>query len=105
MARRNNKSRIPTDAVQGEGSYVVLRRMTVDELTGLGKAMEGANTEEQIAYSRAIVSQYVEEWDWVDDEGQPLPFPKDDPSVVGKLTDLELKTIIEGFNPENDKKK
>ena len=105
MAKRKNIIRISTESVQGEGSFVAFKRPTLDEITALAKATENATQEEQIAYARALVSEYVVDWDWVDDDDNPLPLPQLDPSVVGKLTDTELRAIMTGFSLSEDEKK
>jgi hypothetical protein len=41
------------------------------------------------------VITFVESWNWVDSQGDPLPQPKDDPRVVEQLTGDELQCLID----------
>jgi len=38
---------------------------------------------------------HVLDWDWVDDEGSPLPKPQENPEVFDELTDDELTFLID----------
>lgn len=40
-----------------------------------------------------LLATHVTEWNWVDDDGVPLPLPKDDASVMDRLTDAELQVL------------
>jgi len=51
-----------------------------------------------------LLKQHVIEWNWVDDEGEPLPQPKDDPEVIYQMTDDETKFLTEILSGEREAK-
>ena len=102
MPERLNTKRVVTESVQGADSYVVLKRATADEtrtLYKLTRAMDKADDEGDKSYNaqRAFVASHVLDWNWVWENGDAMPLPKDDPGVIGKLSDQELKSIVEGL--------
>ena len=88
MAKRTSVRRFNTEEVQGEGSYVILSSLKVDEVRELRKK---GKDEDFDAFEGgiALLTQHILKWDWVGDDGKPLPLPKDDPTVVGQLTHEE----------------
>lgn len=90
MPKRRSTIRINAESVQGEDAYIVLRRLTVGEIR---QAMAAPDSEDAItSFGRALkmYHDHVAEWNWVDDDGNPLPQLADDPDVVDKLTDAEI---------------
>jgi len=118
MAQRQGIIRIDAAEVQGEGAYVVVRklgyaqrqqatRMMADAFGGkLPQKLDDAQiaiTSEFLAgndnYTRQLLSKNVIEWNWVDDAGNALPLPIADVSVIERLTDDEvtfLARVIQG---------
>lgn len=92
MAQRLNIKHIPSDDVQGEGSSVKIRALTVAQykrrLSLLQDAQKGASDASEQAM-RELFAEVVVAWDWVDDEGKPLPSPSL-PSTYELLTMPEL---------------
>lgn len=83
--------RVKSDEVQGPDSYVVVRRMTVGETKEI--MQRTANREAGLdTYSEngVWVAEHVVEWNWTDGEGKELPFPKNDATVIDRLTNDEL---------------
>lgn len=129
MARRKTTKRVDSEEVQGEGSYVVLRRLTVEEtaermdlidareiaerkaeagekLTGGERELidepSGARYRETIRY----YGDHIIAWDWADENENPLPLPSDDASVVDGLTNDEaafLARVLAGGSEEEEK--
>jgi len=101
MPERLNTKRVATDSVQGAESYVTLRRATSDESRELYKAIRKTDTpeSEEAAYQAqvAFVQKHIVGWNWVWEDGLPMPSPKDDPTVIGKLSDQELKAIVDAL--------
>lgn len=111
MAQRQRSQRVSSEVVQGKGSYVIVRRLTLDEARQYqqeasseyevnddlsdaeNKALQAAFNEAREVRSRELLSRFIIEWDWVDDDGNPLPQPKTDPDVFLKLTDLEFQFL------------
>lgn len=118
MAQRQGIVRIDAAEVQGEGAYVVVRklgyvqrqqatRMMADAFGGkLPQKLDSAEiaiTSEFLAgndaYTRQLLGENVIEWNWVDDAGKALPVPSADGSVIERLTDDEvtfLARVIQG---------
>jgi len=98
MAQRKQSVRADTANVQGEGSYVVIRRLKgveayeySDASTTLKNQPSGA------AYWQMVqcLGRLVVGWNWVDDDGKPLPLPNDDPAVLEMLSVDEINAIAE----------
>lgn len=119
MPKRVNKKfkRVETAEVMGEGSYVLIRAPGFDALGNImalaslnvedGQAdLSGVNAE-TIGGVYSLLAETVVEWNWVDDEGKPLPQPADDPDVFRRELVLdEVQYLIErldlgGVNPKN----
>ena len=102
--KRKRVRQIPSTEVQGEGSWVIVAMMTVAEIRESRKASK-AKGADRFELSVAVLKSHVMEWNWVDDDGNPLPQPKDDPSVIDRLVEFEtvfLGTAIAGS--DNDTK-
>lgn len=72
---------MPTEDVQGEGSWVEVVPLTYGE--GLGPEPE---SEQDFL---ALLARHVVGWNWVDYDARPLPQPKG-PASLKALTDAEL---------------
>ena len=112
MAQRQGIIRVDASDVQGDGAYVVVRklgyaqrqmatRMMADAFGGkLPQNLQGTDitlTSEFLAgndaYTRDLLTANVIEWNWVDDAGKALPVPSADPSVIERLTDDEVNFL------------
>ena len=104
MPKRLNTRKFTSEVVQGDDSWVVLKRATMGE----GKEAGRLNTDIPIDgdggpdranlrsdRNNVFLANRVVEWNWVDDAGTPLPQPKDDPNIVDSLTDLEIDWLID----------
>lgn len=83
--------RVKSDEVQGPDSFVVVRRMTVGETKEIMR--NTANREaglDTYTENTGWVAEHVVEWNWTDGEGKELPYPKNDASVIDRLTNEEL---------------
>lgn len=97
MAHRKNKNRVRVDssAVQGEGSFVIVDRITWGLMQELLPNADKLN-EKEIAMQ--IIPKLVVAWDWVDDDDNPLPQPKDNPEVFDQLNDAEIEFLTGAMN-------
>jgi len=88
--------RIDSSKVQGEGSYVIIASPTFGELRELSIPvdLEKRSQEEQFDFSKQMLSLSIVEWNWVDDEGNPLALPKDDISTLENMPFQELTFLI-----------
>lgn len=121
MVKRMGVRTVTTPEVQGDGSWVKVRAATIGEILDARREQETRDN----AWFRmgrwlgrvfswllpnrpksAPVSQitrdftyrvigYIADWNWVDGDGEPLPDPKENPSVVESLTDDEMSALID----------
>jgi len=57
-------------------------------------------------FMRRVLS-FVADWNWVDEHGEPLPNPREEPNVVLRLTDAEmlaLTNIVYGRGEQQETK-
>ena len=90
MSKRvSTVKRFDTDAVQGEGSYVKMRSLKLREVRALRKERNNPDFDgvEQMA---DIIAKQLIEWNWVDDEGEPIPCT---PEGVDELTEAEAELL------------
>ena len=83
--------RLDTESVQGEGSFAILRHVTMREQREIQRMVK----EEISAFDLGgfLLKQNVLDWNWVDDDDEPLPNPQDDPDVIELLTDAEIEIL------------
>jgi hypothetical protein len=92
MPERQNVRRFPSEAVQGEGSWIEVSRLTVGEAREADRLRKDPDADSFEAVGD-IYKKHVRAWNWVDDDGEPLPLPADDPDVINDLTDQEFAFI------------
>lgn len=107
---RVTSRRVETPELQGEGSFVVFRKLShgavkeVRRFMVIGDVKERKDlTVEQIDEMIAkeeiltleLVSNGIAEWNWQDDAGNPLPIPKTTEDL-DKMTDEEVQYIVMG---------
>lgn len=104
--RRTSCIKIKTDEIQGEGSWVIVRRLSIKETRAFRDKMSEAGDEyNAFEAGVAVMKQNVVEWNWVDDDGNPLPNPKDDPEVIELLTDDEVAVLGKAIRGDEDELK
>lgn len=69
---------------------------TAYELSGL--------TDDVLNLADKQLARFIVEWNWVDDDGNSLPQPKDDHTVLSKLYTHEYTFVMKLFNPEDNSK-
>lgn len=107
---RVTSRRVETPELQGEGSFVVFRKLShgavkeVRRFMVIGDVKERKDlTVEQIdemitkeeTLTLELVSNGIVEWNWQDDAGNPLPIPKTTEDL-DKMTDEEVQYIVMG---------
>jgi hypothetical protein len=108
MAERKFKKvrRVASDKVQGEGSYVELRSFTWKELKGMG--FDSVDLEGDIMQAADlafdVARQSLVGWNWVDDNGDPLPDPTEN-GVFESLPSQEQTFIVKNMNIGADEEK
>ena len=127
MPERMATRKVETPNVQGPDSYVMLRPMTVGEVISLQQEAEGSTaaatrlwlrvkrilrikdkpqtrSQNYATFARRVLD-FVADWNWVGDHGEPLPNPRECPDVVRSLTDSELLAltkIVYGTDESDD---
>lgn len=96
MAKRQRLVRVPSDEVQGAGSWVIIARTTVREARAAQKATKQKDYD-AFEFGIEVLRSHVREWNWVDDDDTPLAQPKDCPDVVEGLTMLEVTFLSEAI--------
>lgn len=106
MSKRQNVRKIDTPKLQGPGSFVEFRRFTYGESKTIqaAKAEHADDANWQQDESVRLLCEHLVNWNWVDDVGDPLPLPKDDPTVVDQLTDEEMEFLAGLFGTKVDAK-
>lgn len=93
MPKRQTVVKHKSDEIQGDGSYVVLSAIKVREIREIRRKEkeESADTFEE---GMKILKNHIVGWNWVDDEGEPLPLPKEDSEVIDELTEDEATFLV-----------
>jgi hypothetical protein len=124
MAKRQSIYVINSPDIQGEGSWIKVKRVEYGEAKKVNRqlrlmkrekeqAAAGAGngrSEDEVqdaltAYNDAWIAEHLLDWNWVDDEGVPLPAPSKDPTVLDRLDVQEMAFIDEVLTGERDQKK
>lgn len=125
MPQRITVRRVPTSEVQGEGSWVEVRAVTVGDIMNVYERQEEQSkatyrlgsflarvfalfkrkttSRSQIYrdFCYGIIKQ-VSAWNWVDADGNPLPQPTESPRVVELLTDPEVVCLMQAVYGSGD---
>ena len=106
MSKRQNVRKTMTPNLQGPGSFVEFKRFTYGESKAIREAAAAHADDEnwQQEESLRVLAEHLIAWNWVDDDGNALPLPKDDPAVLDQLTDEEVKFLIGLFGDKTDAK-
>jgi len=89
MPKRKSIRRFASDKVQGEDSWVLVAMLTVEEMRESRKVVS-AQGFDAFELGVDLLKKHCREWNWVWDDGSPMPQPKESPDVIEKLTDLEV---------------
>jgi len=93
---------VDSSEIQGEGSFVKFRRLNYSEMRPL---LDKSETLLRID----IVAASIVGWNWVDDNGAPIPLPENDPDMMKTvLVQQEINWLIDALtsateqvNPKN----
>ena len=112
MAKRQTVKRHETPEIQGEDSFVVVTGIKVRDIRKLRKMVRNEGLQErneehrekgepeeepidEFEESLKLIAKHVADWDWVDDDGEPLLVPKEHPEVMDELTNEEAVFLTE----------
>lgn len=90
--QRQTVKKIDSVEVQGEGSYVVLTGVKVSEMRKMRKSAEDKDFD-HFQGGLDLIAKHIQDWNWVDDDGNPLALPANNPEVIDDLTDEESKFL------------
>jgi len=91
---------IETPELQGEDSWVKIRRTYGRDLKRMipqGQRLRADDTPdlEKYEFGEQRIRDLVVGWNWVDDDGKPLPLPRDQADITEALRDDEIMFLIE----------
>ena len=97
MAKRLHRQYRVIDSapVQGDGSFVKVKNMTLSELMDYGKANGKKSDLDPSQMGLAILDQMIVDWNWVDDDDRPLPIPAENPGTIAALPFQEANWLLE----------
>ena len=93
-------TRIPLPSISDDVErYIVVGPIKTGEELAMSKLAEedDISTEEVIELTK-IAFRAIREWNLVDDDGNPLPTPRENPDVILELYPYELEALYEAFN-------
>ena len=97
MAKRKHKKYRVVDSseIQGEGSFVKFKNVS---LTDILKYSQGADNklddQDAAQMGLQVLDDMIIEWDWVDDDDQPLPVPAENPGTIASLPFQESSWLL-----------
>ena len=99
MPERLNKllKRIDSADVQGDGSYVMMKAPTIGDIRD-GALPDTTDRAANMDFAVNLLGKLVKEWNWVDDNGDPLPQPNED--LINGLPYAEIKFLMDALDLE-----
>ena len=85
-----------SDEIQGEGSFVTMRKPSWGVMRRATAEMEGkSESESGLAMMSELLPSLITAWNWTDVEGELLPLPKDHPEIIDDLEVEEAMFLVE----------
>lgn len=82
--------------IQGEGSFVTMRKPSWGVMRRATAMMEGkSEAEAGLAMMSELLPSLITAWNWTDVEGELLPLPKDHPEIIDDLEVEEAMFLVE----------
>lgn len=99
MPERKKTVKLASVRAQGKDSWVELIPLTVKGSREYRRTYEAAETvDEREALVLAELRAHIVAWNWVDEDGKPLPSPQDNPEVLEGLTSREVAYLRDALN-------
>lgn len=96
MAKKTRLFRYDSEAVQGEGSFVTMRKPSWGMMRKATAEMADKSEQEAgLAMMGELLPGLITDWNWTDVEGELLPLPKDRPEVIDDLEVEEAMFLVE----------
>ena len=126
MPKRKSVRKIPSPEIQGDDSFVVIKPMTygeqktfrirMRELEKIGDVGDDADAETREAAEQKVedakelegckmMADWVTDWNWVGDDGEPLPKPEGKPEVIDSLLTHEVLFLISTLSGDEEELK
>lgn len=103
---RVTRKRVPSEEVQGEGTWVEVLSLKYGESKALQREVAAATSDaEKALISERLIQRHILAWNWTDDEGTPLLPPKQKPEVVDELTADEMVFLANCLKPNVERGK
>jgi len=105
MAKKSTLVRITSDEVQGEGSYVTLRKPNWQVMRSIMKAQASSASDVDLGVMalEAAFPAMIADWNWTKTDGDNseylLPLPAQDASVIDQLDFEEIMFLIQHVTP------
>lgn len=80
----------PTDEVQGKGSWVKMRRPTIEQLMGIMEMQEATDDMTALSEVVTLLDGLLVDWNWEDEQGKALAKPGNGVSLTTLATDDEM---------------
>lgn len=102
MPKRQSVSKISSEEVMGEGSYIKVRHLTWGETKTARDA--AARTEKSgegfgdagLSEMEKLIEAAVVDWNWVDDQGEPMPLFGEGTSINDLYT-TEVNFLVDAI--------
>ena len=98
-----NRVRVVNGGPQVDDSWVKLQMPTLNETKGFQKIKnemeDGSDEQEQAA--RQYIAGFILDWNYVNDDSEPLPKPHKNTEVIGDLLQEEFKHIFLAWNGQD----
>lgn len=111
MPARIKRVKIMTP-VQGDDAWIVIERPTVGEMEDIYnkyKDLSAELSQDGIDYNikarDELLLKFVKEWNWVDENGTPLPQIPSSPDIIRELLPSEVEALFECITQSDDSKK
>ena len=99
MRSKGSTVKLDSSEVQGEGSFVELRRPNWKAMRGALAAFQEAGGETQasqagLAMMDALLPGMITAWNWTDEDGKALPLPSADRTALDDLEPAEALWLV-----------
>jgi len=94
---------VNSEEVQGPDSFVKVRSPLWDEVKALRQVQREGDEDEALERAEEMVRECVVEWNWTDENGNPLPLPGKMERLGEMLTAEEMKFLIRAIAKKDTK--
>lgn len=89
MRKYKRTYRVDSESVQGEGSFVEFKNLTWGEAKEFFGRPSG---------DLDNIAARIADWNWTDEDGQPLPLPSEKPEIMQELMAWEVSFLVREAN-------